>query len=152
MNRSLVELLVAGAVCGLCVAGLLEAWSYAGASRYMPVAVIGFALGLGLIWAAQNAVALVRGRAERMAVPSGDLGRFAGIVLAVALYVLGVVWIGFFTSTLVMVPALSAALGYRRWRVALVATLGFAAVLYGVFRLLLAIPLPPEAVLGLVGA
>ncbi|WP_420394518.1 tripartite tricarboxylate transporter TctB family protein [Acuticoccus sp.] len=151
VNRFSVELLVACALAALCVAGLFEAWSYRAASKYTPVAVMGLALILSLVWMAQNAIPLVRGRFQELHVERGEVARFVGVVLAVATYVTGVVQIGFFTSTLVMVPLLSAAVGYRSWPIALAATVGFVAVLYGVFRLLLSIPLPPEAVLGLVG-
>jgi hypothetical protein len=152
MNKQTVELTVALAVGALCAGGLVESWGYSGQSSYMPIAVLAFAACMSLIWAAQSALGLVRGSTERMDVEGPVLARFAFLVVAIVAYVLGVTWLGFFTSTLIMVPVVAAVLGYRHWAVSLTATLAFVAVLYGVFRLLLSIPLPEEAVLGLLGS
>jgi putative tricarboxylic transport membrane protein len=151
MRKAAVELPVALALCALCVAGLLEASGYRGQSSYFPLAVIGFATVLAAIWAGQSAIALARGAGARFEARAGDLARFGFVVAVIVVYTLGVAWLGFFTSTIVMVPVLAAVLGYRQWGVSLVATLAFVTILYGVFRLLLAIPLPREAVLGFIG-
>lgn len=151
MTKQTVELIVASVVGALCAGGLVEAWGYSDQSSYMPIAVLAFAACMSLIWASQSALGLVRGRTDRLAVEEPILARFAFIVGATVAYVLGVTWLGFFTSTLIMVPIMAAVLGYRHWTVSLTATVAFVAVLYGVFRLLLSIPLPEEAILGFVG-
>ncbi|MBJ3774877.1 tripartite tricarboxylate transporter TctB family protein [Acuticoccus mangrovi] len=151
MNRRTVELVVALAVGALCVGGLFEAYSYRGQSSTMPLAVVGTALALSLIWAVQSAVGLARGDTAAFSPSPLEALRFAIVVVAAVLYVYGVIHVGFFTSTVIMVPVLAAALGYRNWLASLIATVIFVAVLYGVFHMLLAIPLPPETLLGSLG-
>jgi putative tricarboxylic transport membrane protein len=151
MRKAAVELPVALALCALGVGGLVEASGYRGQSSYFPLAVLGFGTALAVVWAGQCSLALARGAHPRFEARAGDFARFGFVVVVIVLYTLAVAWAGFFTATLVMVPALAGVLGYRRWGVAILATLVFVTVLYGVFRLLLSIPLPREAVLGFIG-
>lgn len=151
MTKRVVELLVAVAVGIASALALMEGWSYRGQSSYMPVAVSGFALFLSLAWAIQSLKGILVGDRQTFEVETADFVRFAVIVGTTIVYVLGVTYLGFFGSTLVMVPALAFAMGYRDWKVAAVATLVFVAVLYAVFRALLSIPLPYDALLNLLG-
>lgn len=147
MRKNIIELVVALAVASLAAAGLVEASGYQGQSGYMPIAILALATLLSLAWAGQCLYGL---RARTGEVIRPDLStalRLSGFALAVAAYVLGVTYVGFFTSTLLMLPLLSAFLGYRNWRVSVGVAVGFVAILYCVFQLLLSIPLPPEAVI-----
>lgn len=146
-NRAAVELAVALGVGAISVAGVLEASGYRAGSSTMPLAVTAFAAALSAVWAVQAGTALARGTWGRLEVTGGAVRRFALVVAATVLYVLAVTHVGFFTSTLVMVPLFAFAIGYRNLKVALAATAGFCVVLYGVFRLLLKIPLPQEVLL-----
>ena len=92
------------------------------------------------------------GRAERLEATGVDLSRFVLILAVGAAYVAGFVWLGFFTSTVIMVPAVAWMLGYREPKVILLTTLSITLVLYAVFRLLLGVPLPEEALWSLFGA
>lgn len=152
MPKGVIELFAALVVTLVAAAGIFEASGYRGASSYMPVAVTGLATLLGLVWMAQSALALARGTSGTLAVPASVLIRFVAIVAIAAGYVFTIAHFGYFTATIVMVPLLSTAIGYRNFRVTALTTLGFCVVLYGVFRLLLSVPLPPEAILGLIGA
>ncbi|MCF3933831.1 tripartite tricarboxylate transporter TctB family protein [Acuticoccus sp. M5D2P5] len=152
MPRSVIELVAALVATAVAVAGIVEASGYRGASSYMPLAVTGIAAVLGLVWAGQSAFALARGAGGTMQFPAALVGRFIIIVAAAVAYVYGIAHIGYFTSTIIMVPVLSTAIGYRNFVVTVLATIGFCAVLYAVFRLLLSVPLPPEAILNLLGA
>lgn len=143
-NRAAIELAAALGVGAISVFGVVEASRYHGASSYMPLAVTGLSVALAGVWAVQSALALARGRGAYFTIPAPVMVRFAIVVAAVVLYVVGIGSVGFFTSTVVMVPGLAMLIGYRNVPVALIATAGFCAVLYGVFRLLLAVPLPPE--------
>ncbi|MDX2482932.1 MAG: tripartite tricarboxylate transporter TctB family protein [Pseudodonghicola sp.] len=152
MNRNLLELLAAVFVTAFFVYLFGEARGYAGQSKVMPVAVTGLAVALSLTWGAQCCVALVKGGGAAETGPAPfDLRRLAIIATAVVIYALGIGTLGYFTSTIIMLPALSISLGYRNWLVAILVTLGFAAVLYAVFRLLLSVPLPAETLFGMVG-
>ena len=152
MNRPFVELVAAGLFAGLFVVLLAQGIGYPGRSTYMPVAASGIGLAMCALWALGSVRKLAAGPAERFEVTGGDVGRFALILGAGIAYLAGFVWLGFFTSTLILMPALSLALGYRNLTVIALTTLGFALVLWAVFRLLLGVPLPPEALLTLVGA
>lgn len=150
MNRNALELIVAlvvGAVFGYL---LLESSGYRGQSSMMPLAATGLAVALCLVWAAQAGMGLVRHHGERVSPNRRELLHLALIVASVIAYVSAMQTIGFFTATLVMIPVLSGILGYHNWKVSLLATLGFVIVVYAVFRQLLSIPLPPEALLSLV--
>lgn len=152
MNKRLVELCGAGAFAALFAFLLSEALGYSARSAYMPAAASGIGLLMCLIWAVQAARGIASGPAEYYGTTRTDYRRFAMILAVGVAYVLGFVWVGFFTSTLIMVPVVAVALGYRNWRVVGLTTLGFALILYLVFRLLLSVPLPPEAILRLIGA
>lgn len=151
MNRRVVELFAAVAVGLIFTMLLVESFHYRGQSSYMPIATTGLAVILCAGWAVQSARLLVTGRGDRYDATPADFGRFALVVGVGILYVLGVTFVGFFTSTIIMVPGLAFALGYRSLKVAIVATVGFIVVLYGVFELLLSIPLPQEALFGMTG-
>lgn len=152
MNRDVVELVSALAVGLVFAAGLVVAMGYRGHSAYLPVASTGLATLLCVIWALQSVRAMMAAPSKQFGVSAGELGRFAQIVLMAAAYVLVTTWAGFFTATFIMVPGMAFVLGYRHPRMAFLVTAIFAAVLYGVFRLLLSIPLPREAVLTFLGA
>ena len=150
-NRAAIELVAALAVGAVSAAAVAESYGYRGASSYMPTIIAGFAVALSAIWALQSAVALARGTWAPFEITGAAVLRFATIVAVTALYVLGITYAGFFTSTVVMVPLFAFLIGYRNLPVALIATAGFCVILYCVFRLLLKIPLPPETLLEQIG-
>lgn len=151
MNRRMVEL-GASLISGTIFAYLLvEAWGYRGQSSYMPVATTGLSVFLCLIWAGQSVRLIVAGRADHYEATKADFLNFAIVATGTAAYVLAVTYVGFFTSTLALVPLLAFALGYRKITTALVTTVCFIVILYGVFALLLSIPLPPEALFEYLG-
>ena len=104
------------------------------------------------LWALKSVRVMATGQAESLDASGSEISRFALIVASGAAYVAGFIWIGFFTSSLILLPVVSVALGYRSWRVIALTTIGFCAVLYIVFRALLGVPLPPEFLLTLFGA
>ncbi len=151
MPKGVIELFAALVVTIVAAAGIYEASAYRGASSYMPVAVTGLATALGIVWMAQSAIALARGTSGTLNLPAAVLVRFLVIVGIAAAYVFAMGHFGYFTATVVMVPLLAFAIGYRNLLVIALTTVGFCVVLYGVFRLLLSVPLPQEAILGLIG-
>ncbi|MBM9595412.1 tripartite tricarboxylate transporter TctB family protein [Roseitranquillus sediminis] len=150
MSRTRVEFVVSLLVAVVFAYLFVESTNFSAQSKRMPMWVTGFAVALCLVWALQSGLALARhGAGEPLAQEEGELARLAGVVAAVVGYVLAIGYVGFFSATLVMMPLLAWSLGYRRWLTSLLVTAGFAIVLYAVFRLLLSVPLPPEALLEL---
>ena len=151
MNRRKVELVAAILVGILAILGFVEAYGYKGQSSYMPLAATGAGVLLSLAWAIQTGRMLAAGLVETYGATGRDYVHFAVVCVVAILYVLGVTFLGFFTSTIVMVPLLAFALGYRHVPTAILSTAVFSLILYGVFDKLLSIPLPPEAILGAFG-
>ena len=151
MNRRSVELIAAGLFGALFGFLFTEGIGYSGRSAYVPAAASGIGFLMCCLWALKSVRVMATGQAESLDASGSEISRFALIVASGAAYVAGFIWIGFFTSTLIVVPVLAALLGYRNWKVLVVTTIGFVILLYGVFRLLLSVPLPPEAILTLMG-
>lgn len=149
MNRCLVELVAAGIFAALFAFLFFEGIGYSGRSAYMPTAATGIGLLMCCFWALTSVRMLIAGQAEYFDVKVSDGVRFALISVAGSLYVAGFIWLGFFTSTVIMVPAVTWVLGYREPKAIALTILGFTFVLYVVFRLLLTIPLPREILLTL---
>lgn len=151
MTKRTLELVAAALVAVVFAALFLEAMTYRGRSSYVPSAATALGFVMCLFWMI-SALRLSPEKGDApLPVTREDLGRFSLILFAGLLYMIGFAWIGFFTSTLIVVPVLAAVLGYRNWKVLVVTTIGFVILLYGVFRLLLSVPLPPEAILALMG-
>ncbi|WP_126975919.1 tripartite tricarboxylate transporter TctB family protein [Frigidibacter oleivorans] len=156
MRRVHLELALSLGCAALSLLGYATARGYGGGSGMLPSAVLLIATALSAIWFLQSVIELRRTPVEGPApdplrISPAQLGRFAALILGTALVVLGIDSIGFFTAGLILLPAMAVALGYRAPGPIAVATLCFIALLYGVFHLLLKLPLPPEAVLSLLG-
>ena len=152
MNRRALELIASGIFAALFASLLYEGAAFPGRSAYMPIAASSIGLSMCCLWAIQSARLLALGQIEYYNINRRDILRFAMIIATGAAYVTGFVFFGFFTSTVIMLPSVSIALGYRNWKVIALTTLGFCLVLYAVFRLLLSIPLPQEYLLTLLDA
>ncbi|MBB3190849.1 tripartite tricarboxylate transporter TctB family protein [Halomonas cerina] len=150
MPRPLIELVCALLVGGLCIAGFVEATNYTGPSGYLPKAVTVFALLLSLIWALQSALSLQKRKKEASQEPM-SLARTALFMGSSLAYVVAIPFIGYFTATLVFIPAVASTLGYRKLRILLGAPLVFVIALYILFSLVLQVQLPEELLLQLVG-
>lgn len=152
MNRRIIELTAAGVFAALFAFLFLIGIGYPGRSAYMPAAASGIGFLMCCLWALKAVRMLALGQAEPFDATASDVSRFVLIVVCGAAYLAGFVWLGFFTSTVIMVPAVAWFLDYREPKVIALTTLGFTIVLYVVFRMLLAVPLPKEAILTLLGA
>lgn len=150
MPRPLIELVCALLVSGLCIAGFVEAMNYTGPSGYLPKAVMILALLLSLIWALQSALLLSK-REKGLTGEPVNLPRTALFMGSSLAYVVAIPFIGFFTATLVFIPTVSRALGYRRLLVLLGAPAVFVVALYILFSFILQVQLPEELLLQLVG-
>lgn len=151
MKKCVIELAAAGVFAGLFVRLFLEAMGYSGRSAYMPFAATGIGVTVCGFWAFESVRTLVAGQGEHFDVSLSDGLRFALILAAGSIYVIGFTLLGALTATVIMVPTVAWLLGYRRFKAIALTTLGLTLTLWVVFRLLLAIPLPREAPLGLFG-
>jgi hypothetical protein len=75
-----------------------------------------------------------------------------GVVIALTIaYVFSVAWLGYVTASLVFIPLTAWFLGIRRPLLLAATTVIFVGVMAYLFRQVFSIPLPREAILGLVG-
>jgi len=152
VTKRTLELGAAILVAALFAFLFFEALSYRGRSSYVPSAATALGVVMCIFWIISTMRLSPEEGGAQLPVTREDLRLFAMIVFGGILYLLGFAWIGFFTSTIIVVPVLAAVLGYRNWTVLIFTTLGFVILLYGVFRLLLSVPLPREAIFVLFGA
>jgi putative tricarboxylic transport membrane protein len=151
VNKFSVEIIAALGVLALSGMGLLEAWSYSGEGGLMPRGVMIAGMVLSGTWLVESIASLRYGRqspAGGAPIPKGAAVMLLGAGLAL---LLGIQFVGFFTSAAVVVPVLAMGLGYRRPLGLLIGTVLFVVLLIAVFRLLLGVPLPPEILLSLLG-
>ena len=66
-------------------------------------------------------------------------------------YTVSIPWLGFYTATFLAIPVISGAIGYRNLPAMLLSSCVFTVVVYGIFKLFLAVPLPEELVVRLMG-
>lgn len=151
MRKAKIETGASLIVCAISILGFWEAWGYAGEGGLMPRGIMALMILLSAIWLIQSARALLHGAGD-MIVPSPKQLRSAGMLVAAGLGLLfGMKLIGFYTSAVIIVPMLGYGLGYRNLRGLAMGTLLFLLLLVAVFRLLLAVPLPPESILTMIG-
>lgn len=151
MKKRTIELIASVFFAILFVHLFSEAIDYRGRSAYMPLAAAGCGFVMCLFWAAGQVLQPDNDALENVGANKSDFKRFVLLIVGTVIYVIAFARIGFLTSTVAMIPALALALGYQNWKVMIVTAIGFCAVIYSVFRLLLSIPLPKEAILNLVG-
>lgn len=159
-KRLLPEAGAAVVLAALCGWLLIEARSYPVGSQYLPVGVLGLALLLCLVWLV---AVLRRGDAQTApdkqddaqddgpAAAAGSVTRLLVLAGLTGVYTVSIPWLGFYTATFLAIPAISAAIGYRNIPAMLLSTCVFTAVVYGIFKLFLAVPLPEELVVRLMG-
>lgn len=150
MKKITVELIAVGIFSAFFGYLFFEALAYHSRSSYMPLAASGCGLLMCLFWGIGQ-VRQMNVSFDQVEAGRKDIQKFALIAVVTTIYVIAFAWVGFFTSTLVMVPVLAAALGYRNWTVMILTAVGFCAVIFVVFRLLLAIPLPKELIFTVIG-
>ena len=149
MKNSVAELLGASISAGISIFGFQEALNYSGKSGMMPQAVTVLATLLSFIWFFHAAKIYFAGE-SKFAFKEMHILKLIKVLGGIFLYVLAVPYVGFFSATVVAVPALSYMIGYRNLKVSLATTGGFVLILYAVFILLLNVPLPHEAIIDVI--
>lgn len=138
--------LIAGVIIVLASAALLAPTrAMPVMTALLPVAMLGALIVLAALMIAR---ALLGGRNARKIAPRypvfANVGAFLGIVAAIALYMAGVVMLGFYTSTALMIPAVAWCFGYRDIKRLLLADLIFTGGLAVIFVVLMGQELPAE--------
>lgn len=155
-KRQFAEAGAAVLLAGLCVWLLIEVRTYPSGSQYLPVGVLGLAILLCLAWL----IALLRkggppvSAEEDAAIPAATPGSVKRLLVLAGLtgaYTVSIPWLGFYTATFLAIPVISGAIGYRNLPAMLLSSCVFTVVVYGIFKLFLAVPLPEELVVRLMG-
>lgn len=150
MPRQIVEIAVAAVIFVASGFGIRQALTFTGAAAYMPVVVLGFAMILCCIWAAQSLISLRRERID-IVVKIDEFRRLIIIAALSLVYVLMIPVLGFFSATVLFIPITAFWLGLRNLKVIALATVGFTGLLYVTFNMVLNTPLPPELIGQLAG-
>ena len=151
MSKTLVEAVGAAGVLALSCFGVLEAWKYEGEGGLMPRSVMVLAIVLSGMWLVESIAVMRRGTSAQVDVAPIPLRSVLMLLGAGLALVLGMQFLGFFTSAAIVVPTLAFGLGYRRPMGLILGTVLFVVLLVSVFRLLLGVPLPPELLLTFIG-
>lgn len=149
MNQKQVEIAFCAGFLVLLIAGWISLSGIPAQARLFPRMIIGFTSFVTLAMAVRALWALRTGGGDpswRMFV---NVGRWAITVVALPLYVLGVTTIGYFTSTLIFIPALAIVLGYRRPLLAISIALVFDVAIYAVFISAFGRRLPADIIVGI---
>ncbi|MBU2020748.1 MAG: tripartite tricarboxylate transporter TctB family protein [Gammaproteobacteria bacterium] len=145
MNKAKVELLSSTVVTIFSVCGLIEAWGYSATSGFLPRIVLFIMLALSLIWIAQSLRSILKFKSQEKTADF-EWGKFSLIISSSSLFVLGISYLGVITSSVIFTPLLALGLGYRNVKNVIIAAVVFCTLIYVVFRVVLRIPLPPEAI------
>lgn len=143
------------AVLGTSVAILaaLGCWKTIGLSsesRLFPLLVLGPAVLIGIIIAIRGQIRLIKNNDNPHFFLSP--GSFFLVVGVIFFALLGVQFLGFLTTSAIIIPLLSYILGYRKFLPVLTTTLIFLVMVYIVFIQLLSRPLPAEIWFNIIGS
>lgn len=144
LRKTYVEALIAAVSVLFCVLAFRQALSYQGETGLLPRAVLLIALVLTSIWLVKT---LWRCRSDTSdpVVPTPLLlMRVTVLICAAAVFLFGFEFVGFYTTSAIVVPATAWGLGYRHKTGLLIGTVLFVLLLIGVFNWLLKVPLPAE--------
>lgn len=121
---------------------LIQAVKMPTMSAMLPVAMLVFLIVLGAIMLVKNVIAVRRGMKQARLVhrPKRAIGAFFSIVA----YTVLVPLIGFYTSTILMVPTVAWAFGYRNPARLMLGTAIFAASVFLVFNIAMGQQFPAE--------
>lgn len=151
MERAKVETGAALVSLLFSVLGLIEAWGYSGEGGMMPRAVMLFMVALSAIWSVQSTARLGRQSDQIISATPQQLRRAGMLAVAGLFLLIGMQYLGFFTTAVFVLPALAYGLGYRELKGLAIATGLFMLLLIVVFRIFLAVPLPAELLSSFIG-
>lgn len=144
MKQIHVEALIAVVSVLLCALGFQHALGYQGETGLLPRAVLLIALVLTSIWLVKTLWRCRSDTSEPLAPTPLVFRRVAVLICAAAVFLLGFEFVGFYTTSAVVVPVTAWGLGYRHKTGLLIGTVLFVLLLLGVFNWLLKVPLPAE--------
>lgn len=141
MTRIHMDTVLGAVTTLLALAGVWYALSLGEGPRVFPLLVLTPALVIGPLIMVRGQRKLARGDAPAF---FASRLRFFQLLTMMVLFILGVQYLGFFTTTVVMVPLTAWTLGYRNLKVIVITTAVFLAFIYGLFIQIFSRPLPPE--------
>jgi Trk-type K+ transport system membrane component len=111
-------------------------------SAMFPLLVLGILGGLGVILLVQSFLPQLRTASDRLVI---EEPRTLLVAISVTIaYLFFVPVIGYFTSSLIYIVALSRLLGFKNYLALIAISVGYVLLTYIVFALLFQLPLPPE--------
>lgn len=132
----------------LGVGALAVAWNYPFEAAFFPRLVAGVIVGCAVtiiarsFWRGYQAILL-----EESEVGVGWKDPALAAFILMILYVAGVRYVGYLTSTAIFIPLVALAFGYRDWRWIVPVTVGFVGLTGFLFLRVFHTPLPPERIL-----
>lgn len=124
---------------------LLQTTEIPASSALLPIAILGALVVLAVLMILR---VLVGASSKRPATPRykvfTDRRRFVGVISCIAIYIVGVALLGFYTTTAVMIPVVAWCFGYRNVKRILLADLIFTGGLAVIFVVLMGQELPAE--------
>lgn len=151
MERAKVETGAALVSLMFSVLGLIEAWGYSGEGGMMPRAVMFVMVALSGIWCLQSVRRIGQSSGQLITATPQQLRGAALLAIAGFALLFGMQYLGFFTTAVVILPAVAFGLGYRNPMGLAITTVLFMLLLIVVFRFFLAVPLPAERLLSFIG-
>jgi len=121
---------------------LVEAVPMPTMSAMLPIAMLVFLIGLGAIMLVRNVIVRRKGVVQERLVRRPK--RAIGAYFAIVIYTLSVSLIGFYTSTVLMVPLVGWIFGYRNLPRLMLATAIFVGSIFVIFNLAMGQQFPVE--------
>lgn len=121
---------------------LVEAVPMPTMSAMLPIAMLVFLIGLGAIMLVRNVIVRRKGVVQERLVRRPK--RAIGAYFAIVIYTLSVSLIGFYTSTVLMVPLVGWIFGYRNLPRLMLATAIFVGSIFVIFNLAMGQEFPVE--------
>lgn len=143
-TKAVAELVTALSLTVASVIGFFIVSGYPGASKIMPVAIVTGTLILSIVWIGQIWLSGEFKVKSQSTMSKEVLLRLAIAFASLALMLLGVSTIGFFTTYVIVIPLTAWCLGYRNAKGIALGTVIFCAGLYFIFKTILNRPLPLE--------
>lgn len=136
------DVVLGTSVAILAALGCYKATEFGPDARIFPFLILIPAVVVGIVIAIRGQLKLVRSGDNP--VFFGNPKRFFMVVGLMIAALISLNYLGFLTTSAILIPTLSYLLGYRKALPIAVVTVGFLLVIYIVFIQLLARPLPPE--------
>lgn len=147
IKKIYLEIIIATSIIVACLAGLMfEVGTYSGKSAIMPFAILCISSILSLVWLGQSLLELRKplSTTNDIVADISESKKLFAFCSLTFIYVIGILFIGFFTATIIAIPIISISLGYKSLKGIAITTVLFTSILFIIFSLFLKVPLPVE--------